>query len=39
VSLVFPNGIRPLRGAALRVADWHISNIGTATLHEVKKSG
>jgi hypothetical protein len=32
VSLVFPNGIRPLRGEALRVADWHISNIGTAAL-------
>ena len=33
VSLTFPNGIRPLRGAALRFADWRISDIGTAALH------
>jgi hypothetical protein len=33
VSLAFPHGIRPLRGGVLRLAEWHISDIGTATLH------
>jgi len=39
VSLAFPYGIRPLRGEALRVADWRISDIGTATLHGAAPSG
>ena len=38
VSLAFPDGIRPLRGEALRFADWRISDIGTATLHGAGRS-
>ena len=33
-SLVFPHGIRPLRGAALHFAGWHISNIGNARFND-----
>jgi hypothetical protein len=39
VSLAFPNGIRPLRGEVVRVADWRISDFGTATLPAAAKSG
>lgn len=38
VSLVFPNGIRPLRAEALRVADWRFSDFGTSTLHGAAQS-
>lgn len=39
VSLAFPNGIRASRGDGLRVADWRISDVGTATLSGAVPSG
>jgi hypothetical protein len=38
VSLAFPHGIRPLRGGVLRLAVWHISDIGTAMLSGAAES-
>jgi hypothetical protein len=37
-SFVFPHGIRPLRGATLHHADWHISNIGNAMFNGSSRS-
>jgi hypothetical protein len=40
VSLSFPHGIQALHRGALRiVSDWHISQIGTATLNGKAKAG
>jgi hypothetical protein len=38
-SFDFPDGIRPLRGGAFRNVEWHISNVGDASLQRVAKSG
>jgi hypothetical protein len=38
-SFGFPDGIRPLRGGAFRDVEWHISDVGDASLQRVANSG